>query len=375
MRAKKTRRANTQRRALCLHGRFMPPGTNRNDEIDSFTEFVELFCEARDLKLKRRRRELRNRKRGLKKQAPLISKVGKILQEHLADEIDQEETARRIRRICPDDKTARSLLDFFSSPPKKSLPSEAQLIREKARIDRSERILRSWTQASRHIEILATHANTGDADAITNLAELGHHVVQFLLVAKRIHPEVVRSVSKSQGLWPLLVSAKSSWEKDAARQLEGLELARNLEILQVRFTSLRGSDENYPPRQWAKAAIRTLEETRRRVMTYGEYREEFQHIIFAGKAKLAETPLWAGAACRLPFLSTETVPAWAKVIRDMIRQELPDFHTRPEWQNQRNTATHSGRNTAGEIRNAILDDIISALKRIAPRAILPKSIS
>jgi hypothetical protein len=171
------------------------------------------------------------------------------------------------------------------------------------------------------------------------------------------------------------VSAKSSWQTAAAQQLQGLELGKELEVLQVRFESARGPDENYPARQWAKAAVRTLEETRRRFIMYGEYRDEFQQIIFAGKAELAEIPRWAGAACRLPLLSKETARAWGSVIRDMIRQQIPDFHTRPEWQNQRKTAAYSGRNTAGEIRNAILDDIVSALRRIAPRATLPKFTS
>ncbi len=59
----------------------------------------------------------------------------------------------------------------------------------------------------------------------------------------------------------------------------------------------------------------------------------------------------------------------------MIREQKPDFHTSPEWENQRNTARHRGRDTRGEIQNAILDDIVSALRRIAPSAKLPKSAS
>lgn len=289
--------------------------------------------------------------------------------------IDRKETARRIRTICPDNEIARDVLDFFSTPPKDSLPSADQLFEEKARIDRSKRVLRSWALAGRHIEILASYANAGDADAIKNLVKVGEHAVQLLLLAKLTHPEIVRTISRSQALWPLLVSAKSSWERTAARQLKGLELGKELEVLQVRFESARGPDQNYPARQWAKAAVRTLEETRRRLIMYKEYREEFEQLIWGGKAEPPEIPRWTGATCRLPLLSKETAPAWGSVIREMIRQQIPNFHTRPEWENQRKTAAHGGRNTAGEIRNAILDDIVSALKRIAPRETLPKSAS
>lgn len=221
--------------------------------------------------------------------------------------------------------------------------------------------------------MLAERANAGDSDAIRDLVRVGHEVIQFLLIAKLAHPELVRTVSKSEGLWPVLISRKSTWEKNVTAQLRGLELGTDLDVFHVRFESPRGPDENYPARQWAKAAVRNLEETRWRFVIYGQYRSEFQQMVYQGDADLASIPPWTEAACRLPLLSTQTVPTWGKVIRDMIREQVPDFHTQPEWENQRKTALHSGRNTMGEIRNAILDDIVSALKRIAPRIALPKS--
>jgi hypothetical protein len=45
---------------------------------------------------------------------------------------------------------------------------------------------------------------------------------------------------------------------------------------------------------------------------------------------------------------------------------MPDFHTQPEWANQRRTAVANERDSVGEIQNAILDDIVSALARLAP---------
>jgi hypothetical protein len=60
-------------------------------------------------------------------------------------------------------------------------------------------------------------------------------------------------------------------------------------------------------------------------------------------------------------------------VRKLIREQMPDFQMRPEWSNQRNTAAASGRETPGEIKNAILDDITSALERLVPDSDLPKS--
>jgi hypothetical protein len=362
MQKKRTRRTLHQRPALRLAAEFVAPGTRNSGRIDSLAEFTILFSEARDVRLRQQWRELRERQRRF----AAFPKVGKVLRKYLSEEIAPEEAARRIRKICPDDGVARAALDFFTAPPPSAAASEKQLAVRKAEIDRSERILKSWKEASRHIEILASYANAGEPDAVKDLVELGHHAVQFLMFTKLTHPDVVRVISRSKTLWPLLVSTTSSWQKSAAQQLKGLELGKDLEVFQVRFEEARGADENYPARQWAKAAVRAIEETRWRFLTYGQYRDEFQQIVFAGRAALAKMPLWAGQSCRLGPLSKKTAPAWAKVMREMIRQQAPNFHTLPEWINQRRTAARSGRDTVGEIQNAILDDMASALKRIAP---------
>src|SRR5436190_23020148 len=98
MRGKKTRGAIAPKRTLCLVSAFIPPGTKKSGEINGLAEFIELFCEVRDLNLKRRRRELHARESNLRKLAPLLPKVGKVLQKYLADELAPEETARRVRR-------------------------------------------------------------------------------------------------------------------------------------------------------------------------------------------------------------------------------------------------------------------------------------
>lgn len=366
MPTRRTRNSNTRSRILSLHGVFAAPSTKQSSEIGSLAEFIELFCEARDLRHKQQKRALRERKDKLSKQALYFPKISKVLRDCFAGKIETDDAGRKIRKICPDRQIAREIFDFLTSPPRALGSSQQGSTEKEADIEESEAILRSWTLASKHVELLANRAQAGYRDAIKDLVEIGHQAVQSLIVVKLTHPQLVRNVSKSKGLWPLLVSSNSSWQKDAARQLEGLELGKDAEIFHVRFASPRGPDENYPARQWAKAAVRTIEETRWRFATYGQYRDEFQELAFRGKANLAEIPDWAGDACRLPFLSKETVPVWGNAIRAMIRQQSPGFHLSPEWENQRKTAAYRSRDTAGEIRNAVLDDIVSALKRVAP---------
>jgi len=74
-----------------------------------------------------------------------------------------------------------------------------------------------------------------------------------------------------------------------------------------------------------------------------------------------------GVVADLPGFSERSLPRWKPVIRAMIREQMPEFHKHSDWGNQRRTAAASGRDTPGEIQNAILDDICSALGRIAPR--------
>ena len=134
-----------------------------------------------------------------------------------------------------------------------------------------------------------------------------------------------------------------------------------------------------PARRWAKAAVRAIEETRFRFLSLRGLLREFGSIEalsnYCSEASwdMGKDPEWVEGVVELKQFSSESLTQWKPVIRKMIREQLPEFHTRPEWNTQRNTAEASGRNTPGEIQNAILDDIISALRRLAPIRQVPKS--
>ena len=80
----------------------------------------------------------------------------------------------------------------------------------------------------------------------------------------------------------------------------------------------------------------------------------------------AKRPHWVSQSLQLKPFSEKTFNEWKSVVRQLIRESVPDFHLLPEWSTQRMTAEANGRNTPGEIQNAILDDIVSALKRLVP---------
>ena len=63
-------------------------------------------------------------------------------------------------------------------------------------------------------------------------------------------------------------------------------------------------------------------------------------------------------------LTPESVMAYWRKGKEMILEEMPDFHLRPEWQNYRDRNYKAGAK-AGAIQHAIFRDILSALKTIA----------
>jgi hypothetical protein len=172
--------------------------------------------------------------------------------------------------------------------------------------------------------------------------------------------------------WPVLADDEPGWEETAIKRVAALKLGVGLRVFKVRFRQARGADANLPARLWAKAAVRVAEETRLRLFMIAQL-----HRDFASSGMLADFCVdygwelrpkskWGDTAALLPPLSVAVLPKWKPVVRQMIREEMPNFHESDEWSNQRRTAAENGRDSVGEIRNAVLDDIISALVSLTP---------
>ncbi len=375
MRIPKTKKRDSEKPTLQLHGVFTPPGDDKSPGINEFIVFWDIWCKARDLQISKGWREVRARERKLHEQRAWIPKFVKVLRPYLDGEIDAYTVARRIKKICRKPKLQRELLDFLAAANLTAPRSEDGLAKERRDITHGEQLLRVRRQSTQSVNTLAEYAAAGEKDAIKGLVQIAQHAIESLMLAERMHPKAAREIAGGQSLWPLLASLDPNWERIAVKRVQGLELGKELAFLRTPFRAARGTDENYPARKWAKVAVRAIEETRRRYLTYGDLRAEFEELIFKGEVSLALEPDWVERACRLPQFSEATARKWGNVIREMIREQVPDFHTRQEWENQRNTARHNRRGTRGEIQNAILDDIVSALRRIAPLATLPKSTS
>ena len=77
-------------------------------------------------------------------------------------------------------------------------------------------------------------------------------------------------------------------------------------------------------------------------------------------------PAWTRslAGLRRPFNQRHVLDYW-RTGKEMILEEMPDFHLRPEWQKYLDDRNYQHGAKAGAVQHAIFKDILSALKTIA----------
>jgi hypothetical protein len=66
----------------------------------------------------------------------------------------------------------------------------------------------------------------------------------------------------------------------------------------------------------------------------------------------------------VPIAPDNVLQYWRKG-KEIILEEMPDFHLRPEWDNYRNKRAYQSGRKKGAIQHAIFKDILTALKTIA----------
>jgi len=346
---------------------------------------MELYDEARSRRKERRAEELRAREMRFQRLSPIIEETLAVCRSWAEGVIDRETAQRKLWEVCPDEETQMEVIEFLWPILEERLDMTAEewaaqrvergraLEAGKEELLKSTELLAAAEQARLALEVVSRQVLAGEKQAIEDAASIAEQAITLLMVAEKMHPEAARKVATFRMHWPLLGSREPGWAVPAAERMESLRLGTALECLQTRFRQPRGANENHPARLWAGAAVRVLEETRHRWTLYAGFREEFEKLILEGGIVCAESPPWVDAALKLQAFSASSARKWGKVIRDMIRSQVPHFHTAPEWSNQRNNAKSNCRDSRGEIQNAILDDIVSALLRIAPSAKLPKS--
>ena len=331
---------------------------------------------------KLKNKDLARRKEQVSRLQSARRKSDPILVKLLRNEMSTEAAVKKFRRLIPDKELAKEIFDIWDKAmkqtPEESEKAKAEMAREEIELAESERLFRSQKAIHGGISTLAEAARAGDLLAVKYLVEAAVNAIAQLDIAELQSSEAVQSVAKSVTHWPVLANDEGNWEKRALRRVADLKLGDDLAVFKVRFRKARGTDANLPARVWAKAAVRAVEETRIRFLLYGQVlrgfgsNEALADFCLDRGWEFGKAPAWMDDVAKLKHFSAEVLPEWKSAIRKIIREQLPDFHTHPDWITQRNTAAASGRDTPGEIQNAILDDIVSALARLAPERTMPK---
>ena len=381
MKARKKESALTpqQTRTFNFHARFTPDGP---DAIES-TAFMHFWLAAVDRIHQLQGKQLAQRKKQVARFLAARRIADPILIKALRNEIPMEFAAQKVKRLVPDKEMLRKLFDVWDkatrATPEQAAKDKEDIERREQEIAHSERLHKARKAIVGGLTTLAEATGAGDAEAAKILAEATIQASVLLGITERRHPELLKPVARKEMMWPVLASEEAGWEKEAVRHITELKLGADRLGINVRFRKARGTDANLPARLWAKAAVRTIEETQFRILSFGQVLRDFgSHQALADFCmetnwRIGEQPDWVSEVAKLKAFSKESLPEWKRVIRKIIREQMRDFHTRAEWATQRNSAIERGRDTPGEIQNAILDDICSALERIAPAKEMPKS--
>ncbi|MDR3459989.1 MAG: hypothetical protein P4N60_21390 [Verrucomicrobiae bacterium] len=335
-----------------------------------------------DCAQKLRRKALAKKASDLTKLQDARKKTAPVMQRFFNNELSPEAAGEKFKQLIPDEKLRRLTFDFwqkvFKAKPERITKDTKNITRKEIELEKQSQFLKMQQSFQSTLNTLTASIEKDDVEAAKALAKLAFQATFCLENVEKKKPELFCNIAKATQFWPVLAKDEPNWEKETAQRVKNLNLGAEARMFKTAFRNARGTEANLPARRWAKAAVRTIEETVLRILSYGAVIRDFE-----SPGKLADfcietgwqiggQPAWVRDVIGLKKFSQGSLSAWKSVVRKMIREQMPDFHTRAEWSNQRNTAVASGRTTPGEIQNAILDDITSALGRLVPDLEMPK---
>lgn len=359
-------------RYAAIHAEFKPDGDVRQD----ITGLRDLWMEVQNHVFRVKGRELRKREREQRELEDAIDKLMPLVRSVLVEGQDVATVSGEVFKVVPDEgvrtKAFERFSELFEAKPERRTQEEIDAANEE--IAARGKAIKCSSAILNALSRLSEATEAGDEAAAEALLEAATTAAGLLGIAAGRNPERFKKLAAKTNMWPVVANAEPGWEKSAVEEIKRLGLGEGLAFLKTRLRPLRGSDVGLPARRWAKAAIQTIDETRWRFPFFVNMMKQLggsdAWVDFAMRYNwdIKKYPDWVKAALALKTFSVATFDDWKVVVREIIREQVPDFHLLPEWATQRATAEANGKSSPGEIQNAILDDIVSALKRLAPEA-------
>jgi hypothetical protein len=200
------------------------------------------------------------------------------------------------------------------------------------------------------------------AETLWSIATYAAFEVLALYLRSR---QLFDKLSSRRALLPSLMSIHPNTAKVMARMLKDARLGR-LTFESRQIGSKAWFTSNAPANVYARAIVTSVElnqdleppETQQKVWELFDRRHRVT-------TRVLPFPKYIEGIDAIPVpISPECVPDYWRKGKEIMLEEMPDFHERPEWKNYRERRYAHGAKR-GSLRHAIFKDILMALRTIA----------
>jgi len=210
----------------------------------------------------------------------------------------------------------------------------------------------------------------GDASAAAALLRMAEQVTWVLQLQYRSAPELFRNHIEFMDRVPVIATLRPGWVRRAEESVRCLNLGSKRVSSRLKGSAYK--TEHNPCRAWAGWALDVLEQNRLTIA----YWQEIPAYLQAGNRpdlELELPPQWVIKSWELPALSKQTLSEWSLLVREMIRDQVPEFHDLPEFKTEiqriKARTRHrddvaAGKPLTGTLQTALLDKIVNAMRSI-----------
>jgi hypothetical protein len=219
------------------------------------------------------------------------------------------------------------------------------------------------------IPVLIDAALDGDRRAAEELLKNASWMTLFLQLLYKARPELFKDEVKKLAHLPVLATLAPGWVEHAEEDMERLGMGRG--IVQGQFKDIAYRDGSHPCRAWARLAVESLQSNQtalRMHIAVERYLQSTQQTSIV----LSPLPAWVYDCAEMPPYSKASARQWGRLAREMIRDQVPDFHEHREFRDLVSNAKMRMRDEpgaaqrrVGTLKNAILDRIAETIESIA----------
>jgi hypothetical protein len=225
---------------------------------------------------------------------------------------------------------------------------------------------REGSKVNKIIQHLEDRVSRGkDLNAAKTLYAIATQTAFDVLGLYLNHRELFDQIAPRRRILPSLISIHPGTANVVERMRRDSRLgARTRYARQVGSKAFFVSDT--PANIYARAIIHSIEMNRRleSIESQQDSWKEFddKHGV---RTIVLPFPKYVDGLDRFPMpITPESVLAYWRKGKEIILEEMPDFHLRPEWDDYRNKRAYQTGRKKGAIQHAIFKDILTALKTI-----------